>query len=107
MKVCYGRGDELAQARAMRLLARLRRAGVPVDGPVPLDQVAERSTLSYYFAQDEEAARTMAQRLLPHSTQIRRLAVSDGASLPRPGGVSISIGSHDVRSDQPPFGRQS
>ncbi len=101
VKVCYRRGDEAAQAWAMRVLARLRKAGVPADGPVALDQVAEHFTLSYYFGQDEQAARTMARHLLPHSTQIRKLPVPDGVSLPRPGGVSISIGSHDVASDQP------
>ncbi len=106
--VRYGRGDGAAQAQAMRVLARLREAGVPADGPVALGEVGERSTLSYYFAQDEQAARTMAQRLLPRSTQIRRLALSDGASLPRPGGISICIGSHDDRSDPSTrTGRQS
>ena len=106
--VRYGRGDGAAQAQAVRLLARLREAGVPADGPVALGQAAEGSTLGYYFAQDEQAARTMAQRLLPPSTQIRRLALSDGASLPRPGGISICIGSHDDRSDPPTTpGRQS
>ncbi len=107
--VRYGRGDGAAQAQARRLLARLREAGVPVDGPLAPGPgpASEHSTLSYYFAQDEQAARTMAQRLLPRSTQIRRLAVPDGALPPRPGGISISIGSHDDRSDQPSSGRQS
>ena len=99
--VRYGRGDGAAQAQAVRLLARLREAGVPADGPVALGQVAERSILGYFFNQDEQAARTMAQRLLPRSTEIRRLALSDGASLPRPGGISIYIGSHDDRSASP------
>ncbi len=106
--VRYGRGDGAAQAQAMRLLERLRAAGVPADGPVALGEVTGHSTLGYYFAQDEQAARAVAQRLLPRSTQIRKLAVSDDASLPRPGGILISIGSHDDRSDpSTPSGRQS
>lgn len=89
----YSRGDSAAAAQAMRIRTSLRAKGVSVDGPVALDQVTGQSNLGYYFAQDQTMATSLAQRLLPRMPQVRKMAAPSGTSLPRPGEISIFIGS--------------
>ena len=89
----YSRGDNAAAARAMRVRTSLLARGVPVDGPVALGQVVKQSSLAYYFPQDQTAALDLAQHMLPILPQVHRLPPPSEVSLPRPGEISISIGS--------------
>ena len=101
----YSRGDGAAEARAVRLLALLRSSGILADGPEPAAAPIERSTVAYYFVQDQDAALDLVKRLLPHIQQIHKPVMSRGASadasLPRPGAISISIGSRDDVAETP------
>jgi hypothetical protein len=103
--VLYSRGDDAAAARAVRLLVLLRSSGVLADGPEPAAAPFERSTIAYYFDQDRVAALDLARRLLPDVQQIHKPVMSRGAStdasLPRPGAISISIGSRDDVAETP------
>lgn len=103
----YSRGDKAAEAQAGRLLTMLHSSGVMADAE-PAGTVIERSGLAYYFDQDRSAARALAQRLppgvLPDIPQIRKPMPphgSAGASLPRPGEISISIGSRNDPGETP------
>ena len=89
----YSRGDGAAASRAMRIRTSLLARGIPVDGPVALGQVVEQSSLAYYFPQDQTAALDLAQHVLPILPQVHRLPPPGDVSLPRPGEISISIGS--------------
>ncbi len=97
----YSRGDDAAEARAQQMLARLRTEGIRADGPVPLGQVIDRSSLSYYFPKDQQAAGRLAQRLLPLTPPVHKLVLPDGVSLPRLGEISISVGSRDAGAALP------
>ena len=98
----YSRGDNTAAARAMQIRTLLHDRGIPVDGPVPAGRPIERSSLAYYFNQDQTAALDLAQHLSPHAPQVRKLPPPVGPSLPRPGEISISIGSGDSAETRPP-----
>lgn len=100
----YSRGDRAAQARATRMLALLRARGILVDEPEASGMTVARSSLAYYFSQDQTIAHSLAQRLLPGIFQadkldLRKLAASSGAKLPRPGEISILVGSRDEDND--------
>ncbi len=108
----YSRGDKAAEARARHLLELLRSRGIMADGPEPAGAIIERSGLAYYFDQDRTAALDLARRLLAGIPQTRKPmtigGLSDAASLPRPGEISISIGSRDDVIEAPaPSGRRT
>ena len=98
----YSRGNGAAAARAMRIRTLLHDRGILVDGPVASGQVIERSSLAYYFTQDQAAALDLAQHLSPRAPPVRKLPPPEGLSLPRPGEISISIGSGDIAETRPP-----
>ena len=98
----YSRGDRAAAARAMQIRMLLHDRGIPVDGPLAVGQVIERSSLAYYFTQDQAAALDLAQHLSPRAPQVRKLPPPGGLSLPRPGEISISIGSGESAETRPP-----
>jgi hypothetical protein len=95
--VQYSPGDADAEARAMQILAALRGRGVLADGPVPAGRRIERSSVTYGFPQDQATADELAARLLPAST-VRRLPQAGGET-PRPGEISISVGSDGEAGD--------
>ena len=103
----YSRGDSAAAAAAARIRTVLRARGITVDGPLALGQVIERSSLAYYFTQDQVAALDLVQHLLPPATRVRRLPPPGGLSLPRPGEISIFIGSSDTADQPVPSGKQT
>lgn len=100
----YSHGDAAAQARATRMLALLRSRGMLVDEPEAFATTIARSSLAYYFSQDQKIAHNLAQRLLPGILQadkleVRKMAASSAAKLPRPGEISILVGSRDDDND--------
>lgn len=89
----YSHGDRAAAAKAANIGVLLRAKGVPVDGPLALGQAVEQSSLAYYFTQDQVAALELAQQLSPRMPQIHKLPPMGSSPLPRPGEISISVGS--------------
>jgi len=80
-------GDAAAAARANRLLAALRQAGLPVAAPFPVPRTEEGDRLRYFFHEDHATAVSVAN-LTGNAAIVPRLAtLPHGAPLPRPGTV--------------------
>ena len=89
----YPRGDHAAAERGRDLAQTLRSAGLGVGDPFPVASRAAKPGISYYFAQDQDAAGGIGRRLGGKYGEGKLIRPPRGAGLPRPGTIEISIGS--------------
>jgi hypothetical protein len=89
----YPRGDEAAAQRALDLARVLRSDGFGVGDPFPVPPRESKRGISYYFAQDEDAAIEIGRRLGGQYGEGRLVRLPRSAGLPRPGTIEIALGS--------------
>jgi energy-coupling factor transporter ATP-binding protein EcfA2 len=89
----YPRGDAAAQQRGMALAQELRSDGFGVGDPFPATPRESKRGISYFFAQDEDAAAAIERRLGGDYGSARLVRLPTNAGLPRPGTIEIGVGS--------------
>lgn len=87
----YPMGDAAASARAGRLTAGFRRAGLWATSPFPVQRAEESDALRYFFEEDGAMARSIATLAGQGWVVPRLAAVPAGAPMPRPGTVEWAL----------------
>jgi len=88
----YPRGHQAAAQRGLDLARELRSDGFAVGEPFPVPPRESKPGISYYFAQDEDAAAKIGRRLGDQYGEGRLVRLPPSAGLPRPGTIEIALG---------------
>ena len=89
--VTYERRNATDEAAAARLAAKIRGYGLVVGDPVAVSPGSRAGTISYFFAEDHDAAADTAKRLKGEYSDVRLAPISRRDLSVRPGTVVISI----------------